>query len=160
MLYILCTVGLKMQLIGYLDDYAWGCCKWLAMAPLTRQACGRALARLARAEAGRPVGRLLHTGIFDQNPFHSTTYSAPGMARILKEAKLHGKFECVWLMCWYSTRFEQIWKAVKHSIFICEFLQFFPLCSNLVKYQHMNHTYSNFSCNFAYLETPTILRDE
>ena len=105
MLYILCTVGLKMQLIGYLDDYAWGCCKWLAMAPLTRQACGRALARLARAEAGRPVGRLLHTGIFDQNPFHSTTYSAPGMARILKEAKLHGKFECVWLMCWYSTRF-------------------------------------------------------
>ena len=74
-----------MQLIVYLDG-----CKWLAMAPLTRQACGRARARLARA-----AGRLLHTGIFDQNSFHSTTYSAPGMASIFKEAKLHGKFECV-----------------------------------------------------------------
>ena len=38
-LVLLCIFGLKMQLIGYLDG-----CKWLAMAPLTRQACGRARA--------------------------------------------------------------------------------------------------------------------
>ena len=76
-----------MQLIVYLDG-----CKWLEMAPLTRQACGRA--RAPGQGRGWPAGRLLHTGIFDQNSFHSTTYSAPRMASISKEAKLHKTFEC------------------------------------------------------------------
>ena len=56
-----------MQLIVYLDG-----CKWLEMAPLTRQACGRA--RAPGQGRGWPAGRPVHTGIFDQNFFHSTTY--------------------------------------------------------------------------------------
>ena len=53
-----------MQLIVYLDG-----CKWLEMAPLTRQACGRVRAPAPGQGRGWPAGRLLHTGIFYQIPF-------------------------------------------------------------------------------------------
>ena len=42
-------------------------------------------------------------------------------------------------------------------MFFCQFLQFFKLCLNLVEYQGINHTDSNFSSNFPYFVTAVIL---
>ena len=56
-----------------------------------------------------------------------TIHPAPGNVQISKEAKLHGKSESVWLIRWYSTRFEKRWKNCKNV-----FPSFFLLCSNLV----------------------------
>ena len=51
----------------------------------------------------------------------------------------------------FSTRFQQTWKIL--FMFFCQFLQFFKLCLNLVEYQGINHTDSNFSSNFPYFVT-------
>ena len=64
---------------------------------------------LCNLATGRPISAKrgkAHTGTFRQNLFHySTSLPTPGMAGILKEAKMYVKFEAV-----QSTRFEQSWK--------------------------------------------------
>ena len=56
-------------------------------------AAGRARRGVARRGKGGSVAR--HTGTFDENSFHSTIHSAPGMAGIPKELKMQNNFESV-----------------------------------------------------------------
>ena len=49
-----------------------------------------------RFQGKKNTGRL-HTGIFDQNFFRSTIFSAPRMAGVSKEVRIHKKFVFVWL---------------------------------------------------------------
>ena len=69
----------------------------------------------------------IHTGNFHQNCVHSErtkqVHSTPqGWQRVSKEAKLHDKYETLWLVvCWYSTRFVQSYYQPYKFKFIKQF---------------------------------------
>ena len=94
----------------------------------------------------------IHIGTLEFDSFHiSKSYTkTPTATRISKEEKLYGWFVSVWLIRWYSTRFEQNFKIWKKTYCPRNFSTLFK-SGWISSHQHPN---SNFKCNFTSFETP------
>ena len=113
---------------------------------------------------------VLHASTLYQNSFYSTVHPAPGMAGVSKEAKMHKKFESVWIWCTVIQidfkDVEKLWKLcfmqfffnfvdfflIANQLYVCKFSMQITLFWDPYLPKNWTNTYFKFIMRFGYLK--------